>query len=84
MMAGDMHVSPPDVMDRVAAALTGADSSNTDDLRQRISTVFEAEDVHQADQLMGVTTEDLLAAVLVAVQAAASIPTDATKDENPT
>jgi hypothetical protein len=46
--------------------------------------VFEAEDVHQADQLMGVTTEDLLAAVLVAVQAAASIPTDATKGENPT
>jgi hypothetical protein len=84
MMAGDMHVSPPDVMDRVAAALLGADSSNSDDLRQRISTVFEAEDVHQADQLMGVTTQDLLAAVLVAVQAAASIPTDATKDENPT
>jgi hypothetical protein len=33
---------------------------------------------------MGVTTEDLLAAVLVAVHAATSIPTDATKDENPT
>jgi hypothetical protein len=32
--------------------------------------VFEADDVHQADALMGVTTDNLLAAVQKAVAAA--------------
>ena len=69
MMAGDMHVAPADTMDRVAAALVGADSRDEADLRQRIASVFEGPDVHQADALMGVTTNDLLAAVRKAVTA---------------
>jgi lipoate-protein ligase A len=67
MMAGDMHVGPPDTMDRVAAALIGATSTDSDNLRTRIASVFEGLDVHQAEALMGVTTDDLLAAVEKAV-----------------
>jgi lipoate-protein ligase A len=67
MMAGDMHVGPPDVIDRTAAALVGADSADEGDLRSRIAGVFEADDVHQADTLMGVTTDDLLKAVQKAI-----------------
>ncbi len=67
MMAGDMHVGPPDTMDRVAEALVGADSTDGDDLRTRIAGVFEADDVHQADDVMGVTTGDLLTAVTKAI-----------------
>jgi hypothetical protein len=67
MMAGDMHVGPPDILDRTAAALVGADSTDEGDLRTRIAAVFEAGDVHQPDALMGVTTDDLLKAVQKAV-----------------
>ena len=67
MMAGDMHVGPPDVIDRVAAALVGGSAQDRDDLRTRIASVFEADDVHQADEGLGVTTGDLLAAVDKAV-----------------
>ena len=72
MLAGDMHVSPPDVMDRCAAALVGAEAQAgaASDLRGRLAAVFEAPDVHQAEASMGVTTEDLLAAVQKAVAAA--------------
>ena len=63
MLAGDMHVGPPDVIDRVAAALVGAQSGDESELRSRIASVFEGPDVHQADALMGVTTDDLLTAV---------------------
>jgi lipoate-protein ligase A len=75
MMAGDLHVSPPDTLDRVADALVGADGRNRDDLRARIAGVFEGDDVTQAEQLMGVTTDDLLTAVAKAVdQAEADVP----------
>ena len=67
MLAGDMHVGPPDVLDRTAAALVGADSTDDGDLRRRIADVFEADDVHQADTIMGVTTDDILGAVRKAV-----------------
>jgi lipoate---protein ligase len=67
MLAGDMHVGPPDVIDRVAAALVGAPSADDAALRARITSVFEGPDVHQADALMGVTTDDLLVAVKGAV-----------------
>ena len=70
LMAGDMHASPPDVLDRVADALVGARSEDEQDLRARIASVFEGADVAQADEVMGVTTEDLLAAVRRAVDAA--------------
>jgi lipoate-protein ligase A len=66
LMAGDMHVSPPDTMDRVAEALVGGTIGDEADLRSRIASVFEGDDVTQADELMGVSTDDLLAAVLVA------------------
>lgn len=63
MMAGDMHVAPPDTLDRVADALVGVRVADPDDLRARIASVFDGPDVHQADSTMGVTTDDLLAAV---------------------
>jgi lipoate-protein ligase A len=68
MMAGDMHVSPGDVLDRIASSLLGARSDDEADLRARIASVFEADDVHQADAAMGVTTDDLLAAVRKAIE----------------
>lgn len=74
MVAGDMHVSPPDLIDRVAQALVGARALDQADLRGRIAGVFEAPDVHQADATLGVTTDDLLAAVLKAVAAADTAP----------
>jgi lipoate-protein ligase A len=67
MMAGDMHVSPPDVIDRVADALVGAAARDTEELRRRIGSVFEDESVHQSNTVLGVTTDDLLAAVSGAV-----------------
>jgi lipoate-protein ligase A len=67
MMAGDMHVSPPDAIDRVAAALVGGLAADAADLRARIASVFDGDDIHQADASMGVTTDDLLAAVEKAV-----------------
>jgi hypothetical protein len=70
MMAGDMHASPPDVLDRTADALVGARADDEADLRARIASVFEGDDVHQADATMGVTTDDLLRAVTKAVAAA--------------
>jgi lipoate-protein ligase A len=67
MMAGDMHVSPPDTLDAVAAALVGANAGDRAALRSTIRQVWEADGVHQADATMGVTTDDLLAAVEKAV-----------------
>jgi lipoate---protein ligase len=74
MMAGDMHVSPPDMLDRVAAALAGARASDDGDLGQRIASVLEAPDVHQADATTGVTTDDLFAALRKAVDNAKEAP----------
>ena len=74
MMAGDMHVSPPDTLDRVAAALAGARASDDGDLGRRIASVLEAPDVHQADTTTGVTTDDLLAALRKAVENAKEAP----------
>jgi lipoate-protein ligase A len=67
MMAGDMHVAPPDTLDRVADALAGGAADDASDLRARIAAVWEADGVHQADATMGVTTDDLLAAVQKAI-----------------
>lgn len=74
MLAGDMHVGPPDVIDRTAAALVGARADDDDDLRNRLSSVFEGDEVHQADATMGVTTDDLLQAVTKAVASARTAP----------
>jgi lipoate---protein ligase len=70
MMAGDMHVAPPDTLDQVAIALVGAQASDADDLRARIGGVWDAPTVHQADETMGITTDDLLTAVTKAAAAA--------------
>lgn len=67
MMAGDMHVSPPDIIDNVADALIGARPDDDADLKTRIAGVFESDGVDQAGDTMGVTTDDLLAAVRRAV-----------------
>ncbi|HMF04681.1 MAG TPA: hypothetical protein VKH17_07700 [Acidimicrobiia bacterium] len=67
MTAGDMHVSPPDTLDRVAAALVGADASDDGDVRVRIASVLEAPDVHQADATTGITADDLHSAFRKAV-----------------
>ncbi len=70
LMAGDMHVAPPDTLDRIAEALVGADAGDEADLRGRISAVLDAPDVHQADATTGITTDDLLAAVQKAISQA--------------
>jgi len=70
MLAGDMHVSPPDTLDRAAAALVGAAAADSADLRARLSSVFDGDDVHQAEASLGVTTDDLLTAVEKAVASA--------------
>lgn len=67
MMAGDMHVGPPDTMRRVADNLVGADGGDEEQVRARIAEVFEGPDVRQPGATMGVTTDDLLAAVRKAV-----------------
>jgi lipoate-protein ligase A len=70
MMAGDMHVAPPDTLDRVAGALVGAPAADHDTLRARIAEVWDGPTIHQADATMGVTTDDLLRAVTKAAVAA--------------
>ena len=72
LMAGDMHVAPADTLDKIAVALVGATAADRADLRTRIAGVFEAPEVSQAEQAMGVTTDDLLTAVTKAVSAAAA------------
>jgi lipoate-protein ligase A len=67
MMAGDMHVSPPDTLDNVAVALAGVSADDRPAMRARIAHVWEGDGVHQAEATMGVTTDDLLAAVDKAV-----------------
>ena len=54
----------------IGAALVGAPAGDAAALRQRIAGVFDGPDAHQPDALMGVTTDDLLAAVERAVAAA--------------
>jgi lipoate-protein ligase A len=70
MIAGDMHVSPPDAMDRLAQALVGASVDDRHELVDRARAVFEAPDVDQPDQAAGITTEDCVEAVLRAAKAA--------------
>ncbi len=72
MMAGDMHVAPPDTLDRVAVELVGARGDDTEGLRARIRAVWEGPGVHQADATMGVTTDDLATAVTKAAALAAA------------
>jgi hypothetical protein len=67
-MAGDMHLSPPDAMERVAKALEGARSGDREDLVTRAASVLEAGDVDQPDAAAGITPEDCAEAVLLAAK----------------
>jgi len=66
MVAGDMHVSPPEAMDNVAATLAGASVADREDLLSRVRAVFET--VEQADEAAGITPEDVVEAVLLAAK----------------
>ncbi|TMK22272.1 MAG: lipoate--protein ligase family protein [Actinobacteria bacterium] len=70
MIAGDMHVSPPDAMDRVAAGLAGASAADREDILGRVRAVFDAPDVEQADAAAGITPEDVVEAVVRAAKEA--------------
>ncbi|MFN2544032.1 MAG: biotin/lipoate A/B protein ligase family protein [Actinomycetota bacterium] len=70
MMAGDMHLSPPEAMERVATALVGADAGDRQAVLARIREVFEQPDMDQPDEAAGVTPEDCAEAVLRAAKAA--------------
>ena len=70
MVAGDMHVSPPDAMDRVAAALAGANAADREDLVNRVREVFAQPDVDQPDTAAGITPEDVAEAVVRAAKEA--------------
>ena len=64
MIAGDMHISPPDAIDRVATALVGAAIGDREALLERVRSVFEQPDVEQADAAAGITPEDVVEAVV--------------------
>jgi len=70
MMAGDMHVSPPDAMDRLAAALLGARPADHADLVARAEKLFAEPDVDQPDEAAGITAQDCAEAVMAAARAA--------------
>ena len=67
-VAGDMHVSPPESMDNVAAALDGASITDRDDLLERVKKVFET--VEQPDEAAGITPDDIVDTLLLAAKAA--------------
>ena len=64
LVAGDMHVSPPESMDNVAAALEGAPIGDKDELLARVKKVFET--VEQPDEAAGITPEDIVEALQLA------------------
>jgi len=68
MMAGDMHVSPPEAMDRMAAALVDADVNDRDELVRRARAVLDEPDVTQPDETAGITPEDCAEAVQLAAK----------------
>ncbi|MEX2555279.1 MAG: hypothetical protein WEB06_06590 [Actinomycetota bacterium] len=68
LVAGDMHVSPPEAIDGVAAALAGADVADREELLQRVTTVFAG--IEQPDAAAGITPNDIVEAVLKAAKEA--------------
>ena len=70
MIAGDMHVSPPEAMDHVGEALLGASPDDREDLLARIRSVFEGPGFDQPDQAAGITPDDVAEAVVRAAKAA--------------
>jgi hypothetical protein len=70
MVAGDMHVSPPDSMDRVARVLVQANVGDREELLARVRSILDLPEVEQADETAGITAEDVVEAVLRAAKAA--------------
>lgn len=70
MLAGDMHVSPPEAMDDAASALTGGTVADREDLLTRVSGVFEQ--IDQPDAAAGITPSDVVEAVLKAAKEASA------------
>ena len=70
MVAGDMHTSPPDSMDRVAAALIGGSAADREELLARVRSVFDQPDFVQPDVAAGITPEDVVEAVVRAAKEA--------------
>jgi lipoate-protein ligase A len=70
LVAGDMHVSPPDAMDRVAAALGGANAGDREDLVSRVRGVFEQPDFDQPEAAAGIAPEDVAEAIVRAAKEA--------------
>ncbi len=68
-LAGDMFISPPDVIDRAAAALTGVAARDSAAIEAAIASVIDADDVVQADALLGISAADVASAVCAAVDA---------------
>ncbi len=68
MMAGDMHLSPPEALERVAAALVGEHAGDRDGLLARARSVFAEPDIDQPDEAAGITPEDCVEAVLLAAK----------------
>jgi lipoate---protein ligase len=66
MVAGDMHLSPPDAVDRIAAALVGARATDDAELTARVAAVLSASDVDQPDLAAGITANDFATAVQLA------------------
>jgi lipoate---protein ligase len=72
LVAGDMHVSPPDAMDRVATALESANAGDREDLVARVRGVFEQPDFDQPEAAAGITPEDVVEAIVRAAKEAAA------------
>ena len=71
MVAGDMHVSPPEAMERLAQALLGGNAGDREDVLARVRTVFDEAGFDQPDAAAGITPDDVVEAVLRAGKAAA-------------
>ena len=68
MIAGDMHLSPPDVLDRMAAAVGGARIDDRDEVVARVRGVLAQDDVDQPDAAAGITAEDVAEAIALAAK----------------
>ena len=68
MLAGDMHVSPPDGIDGIARAIIGARIDDAQDLLRRVRSAFDG--VSQPDAAAGITPEDVVSCLALAAVAA--------------
>ena len=74
MFAGDMHASPPDILEQLSSAVVGAPAADAPELRTRISKLWDSDMVTQAEESLGVTTDDLFKALETAISSARTQP----------